>query len=108
MEENQEEMEMVEGEIMEEQDYSTAMHKKPQRKKTLVQCAGLSPMYYDIERVPKEPPSKRVLCDILHLIEEARQLENHGFDCSGRLYCEMIEHLGLVTKVIYKCNKLGC
>lgn len=69
-----------------------------------------SPSPYIIERViiPKEPPSRRVICDLFHLIEQARELEHHGYKCSGRFFFHKIENLGLKTKITYKCNKFEC
>lgn len=73
---------------------------------TKSQCSPFYEIAYVVK--PKEPSSQRVFCDLLYLIEQARELEHHGYKCSGRFYCEKIEQKGLVTWIHYKCNKPEC
>lgn len=58
-----------------QEDISLGLYKTPQRIKpsSVLPSGDLSPLNYETESitVPKEPSSKRVLCDLLHLIEQA-------------------------------------
>ena len=62
----------------------------------------------ETEHIPAEIKQKRIICDFFYVVKQARELELHNTECSGRYFAHKVLQKGLEYVVTFKCNNILC